>query len=191
MTSSAPAGDRRPDGLLPGSHLRRPVLLRLESPEQVKHLMVTWLMALGTNLSAIWILVANGWMQNPTGAVFNRKPCAWKWSTSWRWCSTRWRRPVRAHRQCRLRDRCGVRDGDQRAVPAAQQARDLARRSFAVAAAFGLLSSLSVVVLGDDGYAASEHQKMKLAAIEAMWRPSVRRPTFFGIPTRTPRTTTR
>ena len=60
---------------------------------KVKHLMVTWLMALGTNLSAIWILVANGWMQNPTGAVFNRKPCAWKWSTSWRWCSTRWRRP--------------------------------------------------------------------------------------------------
>src|SRR6195952_3128047 len=38
---------------------------------KVKHLMVTWLMALGTNLSAIWILVANGWMQNPTGAVFN------------------------------------------------------------------------------------------------------------------------
>ncbi|KAG1248597.1 hypothetical protein G6F68_013729 [Rhizopus microsporus] len=38
---------------------------------KVKHLMVTWLMALGTNLSAIWILIANGWMQNPTGAVFN------------------------------------------------------------------------------------------------------------------------
>lgn len=28
-------------------------------------------MALGTNLSALWILIANGWMQNPTGAVFN------------------------------------------------------------------------------------------------------------------------
>jgi cytochrome d ubiquinol oxidase subunit I len=38
---------------------------------KVKHLMVTWLMALGTNLSALWILVANGWMQNPVGAVFN------------------------------------------------------------------------------------------------------------------------
>ncbi|MFP3648906.1 cytochrome ubiquinol oxidase subunit I, partial [Paraburkholderia sp. SIMBA_054] len=35
------------------------------------HLTVTWLMALGTNLSALWILIANGWMQNPTGAVFN------------------------------------------------------------------------------------------------------------------------
>lgn len=25
----------------------------------------------GRNLSALWILVANGWMQNPVGAVFN------------------------------------------------------------------------------------------------------------------------
>lgn len=38
---------------------------------KVKHLMVTWLMAIGTNLSALWILIANGWMQNPIGAKFN------------------------------------------------------------------------------------------------------------------------
>lgn len=31
----------------------------------------TWLLALGTNLSALWILIANGWMQNPVGAEFN------------------------------------------------------------------------------------------------------------------------
>ena len=36
-----------------------------------QHLAVTWLMALGTNLSALWILIANGWMQNPVGADFN------------------------------------------------------------------------------------------------------------------------
>ena len=35
------------------------------------HLIVTCMVALGTNLSALWILVANGWMQNPTGAEFN------------------------------------------------------------------------------------------------------------------------
>lgn len=28
-------------------------------------------MAFGTNFSALWILIANGWMQNPVGAVFN------------------------------------------------------------------------------------------------------------------------
>src|SRR6218665_3562438 len=38
---------------------------------KVQHLVVTWLVALGSNFSALWILVANGWMQNPVGAVFN------------------------------------------------------------------------------------------------------------------------
>ncbi|NLC01800.1 MAG: cytochrome bd-I ubiquinol oxidase subunit CydA, partial [Pseudomonas formosensis] len=38
---------------------------------RVKHLAVTWLMALATNLSALWILVANGWMQYPIGSEFN------------------------------------------------------------------------------------------------------------------------
>jgi cytochrome d ubiquinol oxidase subunit I len=48
--------------------------------------------------------------------------------------------------------------------------KDLARRSIAVASAFGLASALSVVVLGDEsGYSASHTQQMKLAAIEAMW----------------------
>ncbi len=35
---------------------------------KVGHLAVTWLVALGANLSALWILIANGWMQNPVGA---------------------------------------------------------------------------------------------------------------------------
>src|ERR1700741_1762663 len=38
---------------------------------RVEHLAVTWLVALGSNLSALWILIANGWMQNPVGALFN------------------------------------------------------------------------------------------------------------------------
>ena len=35
------------------------------------HLLSTWLVAIGANLSALWILVANSWMQNPVGMVFN------------------------------------------------------------------------------------------------------------------------
>jgi cytochrome bd ubiquinol oxidase subunit I len=35
------------------------------------HLTSTWLVAIGSNLSALWILVANGWMQNPVGMHFN------------------------------------------------------------------------------------------------------------------------
>ena len=38
---------------------------------KVGHLVVTWLVAFGTNFSALWILIANGWMQNPVGAMFN------------------------------------------------------------------------------------------------------------------------
>ena len=66
------AGDRRADGVLPRGDLRRPVLLRLgQALASVGHLVVTWLVALGSNLSALWILIANGWMQNPVGADFN------------------------------------------------------------------------------------------------------------------------
>src|SRR5579872_530812 len=38
---------------------------------KVQHVSVTFLVALGSNLSALWILVANGWMQHRVGAVFN------------------------------------------------------------------------------------------------------------------------
>ena len=35
------------------------------------HLVITFLTALGSNLSAMWILIANGWMQYPEFAVFS------------------------------------------------------------------------------------------------------------------------
>lgn len=35
------------------------------------HLTATWMVFLGSNLSALWILVANAWMQNPVGMEFN------------------------------------------------------------------------------------------------------------------------
>ncbi len=35
------------------------------------HLAATWLTALGVSLSALWILVANAWMQNPVGMAFD------------------------------------------------------------------------------------------------------------------------
>jgi Cytochrome bd-type quinol oxidase, subunit 1 len=36
-----------------------------------QHLCLTWLIALAVNVSAFWVLMANGWMQNPVGAAFN------------------------------------------------------------------------------------------------------------------------
>lgn len=35
------------------------------------HLISTWLTAIGVSLSALWILVANAWMQNPVGMEFD------------------------------------------------------------------------------------------------------------------------
>lgn len=35
------------------------------------HLLTIWLVAIGTALSALWILGANSWMQHPVGATFN------------------------------------------------------------------------------------------------------------------------
>src|SRR6201986_5239075 len=38
---------------------------------KIGHLAVTWLVAVGSNLSALWILIANGWMHDPPGDRFN------------------------------------------------------------------------------------------------------------------------
>jgi cytochrome d ubiquinol oxidase subunit I len=63
--------------------------------------------------------------------------------------------------------------------------KEFAKRSITVAASFGLASALSVVVLGDEsGYTAGQNQKMKIAAIEAMWQtePAPASFTLVGIP---------
>jgi cytochrome d ubiquinol oxidase subunit I len=65
--------------------------------------------------------------------------------------------------------------------------RDLgfARRSFAIASAFGMASILSVIILGDEsGYEIGDVQKTKLAAIEAEWHtePAPAAFTLFGLP---------
>jgi cytochrome d ubiquinol oxidase subunit I len=44
----------------------------------VKHLVVTVLVAIGSNLSALWILIANGWMQYPVGSCSTSRRCAWR-----------------------------------------------------------------------------------------------------------------
>ncbi|WP_051414476.1 cytochrome ubiquinol oxidase subunit I [Pseudoxanthomonas suwonensis] len=138
---------------------------------KVKHLMVTWLVALGTNLSAVWILIANGWMQNPVGAVFNPDTMRMEMTDF----VTVIFNPV-AQAKFVHTVAAGYVSASMfvAAISAWYLLRgrhlDLAKRSMAVAASFGLAASLSVVVLGDEsGYLSTEHQKMKLAAMESMW----------------------
>lgn len=160
---------------------------------RLSHMLVTWFLALGTNLSALWILIANAWMQNPVGATFNPQTMRMEVTNF----SDVLFNPV-AQAKFVHTVSAGYVMGSVfvLAISAWYLLRgrnvDFARRSMTVAASFGLAASLSVVVLGDEsGYAVSENQKMKMAAIEAMWEtePPPASFTLFGIPDVPHRTT--
>ncbi|ATD67248.1 cytochrome d terminal oxidase subunit 1 [Luteimonas chenhongjianii] len=153
---------------------------------KLQHLVITWLVALGANFSALWILVANGWMQNPVGAVFNPDTMRMEITDFMAVIFN----PV-AQAKFVHTVSAGYVTGAIFVMSVSAfyllrgKHQDIARRSIAVAASFGLASALSVVVLGDEsGYAATEHQKMKLAAIEAMWHtePAPAGFTVIGLP---------
>jgi cytochrome d ubiquinol oxidase subunit I len=138
---------------------------------KVAHLVVTWLVAIGSNLSALWILIANGWMQNPVGAALNPQTMRMEVTDFFAVLTN----PVAQAKFVHTAS-AGyvVASMFVMGVSAFYMLRgrhlEMAKRSLTVAASFGLAASLSVVVLGDEsGYLSSEHQKMKLAAIEAMW----------------------
>lgn len=136
-----------------------------------QHLMVTWLVALGSNLSALWILVANGWMQNPVGAEFNYETMRMEVTSfgalifnpaaqvkfvhtvaAGYTAASSFVLAISAYYMLKGRDSA------------------FAQRSYTIAAGFGLAAVLSVIVLGDEsGYTDGEVQKAKLAAIEAEW----------------------
>jgi cytochrome d ubiquinol oxidase subunit I len=152
----------------------------------IQHLIATWALALGTNFSALWILIANGWMQYPVGARFNADTMRME-ATDF---MTILFNPV-AQAKFVHTVSAGYVTGSVfvLAISALYLLRgrhiEFAKRSMTVAASFGLASALSVVVLGDEsGYTAGQNQKMKIAAIEAMWHtePAPASFTLFGIP---------
>jgi cytochrome d ubiquinol oxidase subunit I len=137
---------------------------------RVQHLFVTFLTALGTNLSALWILIANGWMQNPVGARSTRNDAHGSDRLFGRAVQSGGAGQVRPHVSAGYVCAATFVMGVSAWYLLKGKWTNMARRSMMVAAAFGLASSLSVVVLGDEsGYALTDNQKMKLAAIEAMW----------------------
>lgn len=152
----------------------------------VKHLIVTWLVALGSNLSALWILIANGWMQYPVGSRFNFETMRMEVTS---FADVMFNPVAQAKFVHTVSAGYVVGAMFVLSISAWYLLRgrnvDVAKRSMTVAASFGLASALSVVVLGDEsGYTVSENQKMKLAAIEAMWdtEPPPASFTAFGWP---------
>ena len=136
-----------------------------------RHLLVTLLMAIGTNLSALWILIANGWMQNPVGAEFNYVTMRMEMTDFWAVVFNPDAQAKFVHTVS-----AGYVTGAMFVLSISAwyllRGRDLefAKRSFRIAAAFGIASIASVIVLGDEsGYTVGEAQQTKLAAMEAMW----------------------
>jgi len=153
---------------------------------RVGHLTVTFLVALGSNLSALWILIANGWMQSPVGADFNYETMRMELTSISQIilnpvAQSKFVHTVAAGYVTAATFVLGV------SAWYLLRGRDVgfAIRSFAVAAGFGLASVCSVIVLGDEsGYTVGEVQRVKLAAIEAEWHTheAPAAITVFGIP---------
>lgn len=153
---------------------------------KVQHMAVTWLVALGSNFSALWILVANGWMQNPIASDFNFETMRMEMVSF----ADLVLNPV-AQVKFVHTVAAGYCTGAMFILGISSyyllKGRDIAfaKRSFAIAASFGLASVLSVIVLGDEsGYEMGDVQKTKLAAIEAEWetQPAPASFTLIGIP---------
>lgn len=150
------------------------------------HLMVTWLVAIGANLSALWILIANAWMQYPVGAKFNPDTMRMELTSFYEVFFN----PVAQSKFVHTVS-AGYVTGAMFVLSISAyyllkgKYIAFAKRSLTVAASFGLASALSVVVLGDEsGYNLGENQKMKIAALEGMWEtePAPAGLTILGIP---------
>jgi cytochrome d ubiquinol oxidase subunit I len=157
------------------------------------HLACTWAVAIGSNLSAVWILIANAWMQHPVGSRFNFDTMRMEVTDFAQVILN----PV-AQAKFVHTVSAGYVTGAMFVMSVSAlyllrgRHQEIARRSIAVAASFGLASALSVVVLGDEsGYTAGENQKMKIAAIEAMWETEAPPASFtiVGLPDRAAETT--
>ena len=138
------------------------------------HLAATWLTAIGANLSALWILVANAWMQKPVGMQFNPETARNEMVNFWdvlfspmavdKWLHTTSSGFVLASVFV-IGISCWF----------ILKKRDIAfaKKSIVVAAVFGILSSMYVVMTGDSSARnIANEQPMKFAAIEGLYTGS-------------------
>ena len=136
-----------------------------------KHLLATILMALGSNLSALWILVANGWMMYPTGAEFNFETMRMEMTNFWAVFTSEWAQAKFVHTIA-----AGYMTGSffVMAISAyyllKRQDVKFATSSFRLAAAFGIVATALTLHMGDEsGFLVTRDQPTKIAAMEAVW----------------------
>jgi cytochrome d ubiquinol oxidase subunit I len=136
------------------------------------HLTSTWLVAIGANLSALWILVANSWMQNPVGMTFNPETARNEMTDFWAVLFN----PVAVDKFLHT-----ISSGFLLASMFVlgisswflirKREELLARRSILIAGIFGLLSSLMVAYTGDaSARTLAKVQPVKFASMEALFK---------------------
>jgi len=136
------------------------------------HLLSTWLVAVGSNLSAMWILVANGWMQYPTGMAFNPDKARFEMHNFWDIIFS----PIAVSKFTHATSsRFMVASLFVISIASyfllQKRHIKMAKRSIVVAAIFGLLASLYVGFTGDQAaFEDARHQPMKLAAFENLYQ---------------------
>jgi cytochrome d ubiquinol oxidase subunit I len=135
------------------------------------HLTSTWLVAFGANLSALWILVANAWMQHPAGMHFNPEAARNEMVNFWDVFLS----PVAIHKFIHTITSGYVLAsifviGISAWFILKKRELFLAKRSILIASVFGLISSLMLIYSGDGSTRQLVHvQPMKFAAIEGLY----------------------
>ena len=145
------------------------------------HLASTWLTGIGATISAYWILVANGWMQNPVGTTFNPETVRSEMASAtafWEVVSN----PVAVSKFFHSVTSGWVTGGVFVVAVSGWyllkgREKEFARKSMLVGAIVGLVGSGAVMLSGDSsGVHAAEFQPMKLAAAEGLEDGGTRAP---------------
>lgn len=135
------------------------------------HLLSTWLVAIGSNLSALWILVANGWMQRPVGMQFNPDLARFEMNDIAALIFS----PVAIGKFTHATSSSFLLAslfviGVSSWYLLKGRHLEMAKKSIMVAAVFGLVSSVLVGLTGDESaYSNARYQPMKLAAFEGLY----------------------
>jgi cytochrome d ubiquinol oxidase subunit I len=136
------------------------------------HLASTWLTIVGATISALWILVANAWMQYPTGMVFNPDTVRSEMSDFWAVALS----PVAINKFFHTVVSAwivgaAVVIGISSWYLLKKRNVQFALSSIKIAAAFGLVASLLTLWTGDgSAYQVAQKQPMKLAAMEGLYQ---------------------
>ncbi len=149
------------------------------------HLFSTWMVAVGSNLSALWILVANGWMQYPTGMAFNPDTARFEMQNFWDVLFS----PVAMAKFTHTTSTSFiVASLFVIAVSSWYLLKgrhvEMAKKSIMVATIFGVLSTVLAGWTGDtSAYGNALTQPMKLAAYEGLYNGQTKAGlVVFGIP---------